>query len=229
MKYILTETQEEYLKKWNKFQRFMVRRDAEIKELISKLSKRPLTNLHMVMSNVIAELANELEIDENDDRFDWIHIYLYDNYRDYGENEVYKNYKDSKKVNESVIDDIEDDKLVKIIDKLVRYVYGRELRMEENKDGYLRFFSSGPVAPYHRNLHGTIWMDDNRLAETIKGFFGTNWDETFALIAFYFSKKYDIKVRNARRPISANWATTKFDYSDFDDPNKVVSDEDENY
>jgi hypothetical protein len=131
-------------------------------------------------------------------------------------------------IREGVIDDIEDDKLLKIIDKLVRHVYGKELRMEENKDGYLRFFSSGPVAPYHRNLAGRVWMDDNRLIKVIKNFFGTNWDETLALISFYFSAKYKIKTMDAKP--HSNWEDWEdFDYKKFDDPNYVLTDYDEQY
>lgn len=83
MKHIITERQENYLKRWNKFQTFMLRRDTEIKQLISKLSRRPLTNIAMIMDTVLANLSNELHIDEDDERFDWIYHYLKDNYSDY--------------------------------------------------------------------------------------------------------------------------------------------------
>jgi hypothetical protein len=60
MKYLITESQNFILK--------AVRRDEEIKELISKLCKRPLTNYHLVMDQVFVELCNEFGIDLGDEK-----------------------------------------------------------------------------------------------------------------------------------------------------------------
>lgn len=60
MKYIITESQN--------FIHKAVRRDEEIKELISKLCKRPRTNYHMVIEQVFVELCNEFGIDLDDEK-----------------------------------------------------------------------------------------------------------------------------------------------------------------
>ena len=83
MKYIITERQEEYLERWSKFRRFMMRRDTEIKELISIYSKRPRTNPAMVLENVLVKLANDNYIDSEGELFQWVYFYLQDNYYDY--------------------------------------------------------------------------------------------------------------------------------------------------
>lgn len=83
MKYIITERQEEYLEKFHKFQRFMRRRDAEIKELILKYSNRPRTNPAAVLENVLVELCNNNDIDSEGELFQWVYFYLQDNYYDY--------------------------------------------------------------------------------------------------------------------------------------------------
>ena len=75
-------------------------------------------------------------------------------------------------IKEFIVDEYSDETLFKIIDKLVVYIYGKELKMVENKDGYLRFFSSGPVSPFHRNLSGRLWVDDDRLEKMIENLFG---------------------------------------------------------
>jgi hypothetical protein len=129
----------------------------------------------------------------------------------------------------NIIDNVGDDKLFKIIDKFVRYIYGRELTMVEEDHGYLRFFSVGPVSPYHRNLAGRLWMNDNRLANMIKNFFGFNWDESLSLVAFYFSKKYDIKVMDAKPNNDWDNDLDVFDYEQFDNPEYVVDDEDDDW
>ena len=58
MKIIITESQNFILK--------AVRRDEEIRELISKLCKRPRTNYHMVIEQVFVELCNKFGIDLDD-------------------------------------------------------------------------------------------------------------------------------------------------------------------
>ena len=83
MKYIITERQEEYLKRFEKFKKFMKRRDKDIKELILKFSNRPRTNPEMVLDNVLVELTNINKIDSEDDLFQWVYFYLQDNYYDY--------------------------------------------------------------------------------------------------------------------------------------------------
>jgi hypothetical protein len=125
-----------------------------------------------------------------------------------------------------VVDDIPDDKLVKIINKLVRYIYGKELTMSENEHGYLRFFSNGPVPPYHRNLAGRLWVDDDRLEKNIEGLFGVDSEQSAALIAFYFSEKYGIKITDARPPLSMGWYERVIDYRMFDDPTFKVPNDD---
>jgi len=126
-----------------------------------------------------------------------------------------------------VVDEIPDDKLMKIINKLVRYIYGKELTMNENEHGYLRFFSDGPVPPYHRNLSGRLWVDDDRLEKNIEGLFGIDSEQATALIGFYFSEKYNIKITDARPPLSMGWYERVIDYNMFDNPDYVVPNEDE--
>jgi hypothetical protein len=58
MKIIITESQNFIIR--------VVRRDEEIRELISKLCKRPKTNYHMVIEQVFVELCNEFGIDFDD-------------------------------------------------------------------------------------------------------------------------------------------------------------------
>ena len=60
MKIIITESQNFILK--------AVRRDEEIRELISKFCKRRRTNYHFVMNEVLVELSNEFGIDLDDEK-----------------------------------------------------------------------------------------------------------------------------------------------------------------
>jgi len=124
------------------------------------------------------------------------------------------------------VDNIPDDKLMKIINKLVLYIYGKELTMVENKDGYLEFFSTGPVPPYHRNLSGRLWVDDDRLEKDIERLFGVDSEQSTALVAFYFAEKYGIKVTDAKHQFH-KWFGNEIDYKQFDDPTYVVDDEDD--
>jgi len=126
------------------------------------------------------------------------------------------------------VDNIPDDKLMKIINKLVLYIYGKELTMVENKDGYLEFFSTGPVPPYHRNLSGRLWVDDDRLEKDIERLFGVDSEQSTALVAFYFAEKYGIKVTYAKhQPHKWFGNENEIDYKQFDDPTYVVDDEDD--
>ena len=60
MKIIITESQNFILK--------AVRRDEEIRKLISKFCKRRQTNYHFVMDEVLVELSNEFGIDLDDEK-----------------------------------------------------------------------------------------------------------------------------------------------------------------
>ena len=60
MKIIITESQNFILK--------AVRRDEEIRKLISKFCKRRRTNYHFVMDEVLVELSNEFGIDLDDEK-----------------------------------------------------------------------------------------------------------------------------------------------------------------
>ena len=115
------------------------------------------------------------------------------------------------------VDNFSDDELMKIIRKFVIHIYGKQLTMKENSSGYLSFYSSGPVPPYHRNLSGRLWCDDDRLYNIIENFFSTDWQQTFALIGFYFSNFYGIKVTDTRFQPHI-FPNARIDYSQFDDP-----------
>lgn len=115
------------------------------------------------------------------------------------------------------VDNIDDESIMKIINKFIIHIYGKELTMEKDNDGYLRFFSDGPLAAYHRNLNGQLWVYDDRLLNLIKNFISVDWDEAFALISFYFSNTYNINVREAKIP--SHVFPGKIDYSKFDDKN----------
>ena len=129
-----------------------------------------------------------------------------------------------RRINERVIDKINDEKLINFIGKLVREIYGKDLTMDESESGYLRFYSKGPIPPYHRNLAGVLWIDDDRLVKLVSRLLSTDMDETFAIISVYFSHTYNIKVAYAKALPSANfWGRyeddSKYDYSKFDDEN----------
>jgi hypothetical protein len=95
MKYIITEEQlgrtEQYQIKWKKFDIFMKRRDAEIKELIREKSQRYKVNLSKldevtvigVRHLVVAYFIDNNNISEDGDEFDWVMEYIKDNYNDY--------------------------------------------------------------------------------------------------------------------------------------------------
>ena len=68
MKYLITESQNFILK--------AVRRDEEIRELISKFCKRPQTNYHLVIAQVFVELCNEFGIDLDDEEQSPSYSYL---------------------------------------------------------------------------------------------------------------------------------------------------------
>lgn len=60
MKIIITESQNFIIK--------AVRRGEEIIKLISKFCKRPRTNYHLVMNQVLVELCNEFGINLDDEK-----------------------------------------------------------------------------------------------------------------------------------------------------------------
>jgi len=116
------------------------------------------------------------------------------------------------------VDNFSDDELMKIIRKFINHIYGKQLTMKENSSGYLSFYSLGPEEPYHRNLSGRLWVDDDRLYNIIETFFSTDMTQTLALIAFYFSNFYKVKITDAAFQPHTFFAAG-VDYSQFDDPN----------
>ena len=102
MKYIITEEQlsrhEEYLFRWNKFEKFMKRRDYEIKDLISQHS-HPYSydperyDDYVIVNAVVDMVAEDFVVenglnDEDSYEYDWVHEYLKDNYSDYIKNQI---------------------------------------------------------------------------------------------------------------------------------------------
>ena len=80
MKYLITEQQNDYLERWKRFRILMLRRDGVIRELISKYTKRPRTNPYAILENVVVELTNTMNVDNEGELFDWIYLYVKDNY-----------------------------------------------------------------------------------------------------------------------------------------------------
>ena len=131
-------------------------------------------------------------------------------------------------IREYAVDKYSDDTLYRIISKLVKSIYGGKLTMKVEKDGYVKFLSSGPVAPYHKNLAGRLWIDDDRLPKLIMEILSIDIMESLALVAFYFSKAYDIHILDAK-PHAGHWDDIDDidDYEKFDNPNYVEEEEDE--
>ena len=100
MKYIITEEQLSGVKRWKKFEIFMKRRDEIIKEFISqhthpfkdKMDKMDrfdedvvtIAVINMVISNIISSE----NISYEDTEYDWVRLYLKDNYTDYIKKEL---------------------------------------------------------------------------------------------------------------------------------------------
>lgn len=124
-----------------------------------------------------------------------------------------------------IIDEIDEDKLMKIIRKFINHIYGKQLTMEENSSGYIRFYSVGPVPPFHRNLSGRLWMDDDRLFNIIEDFFSIDDSQTYALISFYFSNLYNIKITDVKSQPHIFFGV--IDYSQFDDENHHIENEED--
>jgi hypothetical protein len=90
--------QDEYRIKWKKFEKFMKRRDDEIKDLISQHTHAYTTDIERYDGDVITSLVigmvtddfmvnNDLNVDD-DIEFDWVSIYIYDYYRNYIKKEL---------------------------------------------------------------------------------------------------------------------------------------------
>jgi len=124
------------------------------------------------------------------------------------------------------VDNFSDDELMKIIRKFINHIYGKQLTMKENSSGYLSFYSLGPEEPYHRNLSGRLWIDDDRLYNIIETFFSIDKTQTLALIAFYFSNFYGITITDAAFQPHTFFAAG-VDYSQFDDENYQVEDDED--
>ena len=124
-----------------------------------------------------------------------------------------------------IIDDFSEEQLMKIIRKFVRHIYGKDLTMVEDSERYIKFFSVGPVPPYHRNMAGRLWVYDDRLINIIMDFFSTDYDQALGLVAFYFSNNYDIKIMDAKVPSHVFFG--KIDYSRFDDENYHIEDDED--
>lgn len=133
--------------------------------------------------------------------------------------------KNTPMINEYVVDEIDDDNLMKIIRKFVHYIYGKDLTMEETKTGYINFYSVGPQPPFQRNLSGRLWVGDDRLFNLIKDHLSIDDSEVYALISFYFSTKYGIKINEAKRPPHIFFG--EIDYSQFDDENYHIENEED--
>ena len=132
-----------------------------------------------------------------------------------------------------VTDEFDDETLMRIIRKFMIHIYGKQLTMKENSSGYIRFYSVGPEPPYHRNLSGRLWIDDDRLYNIIKTWFSCDGTVALSLIAFYFSTYYGIKVTDARFQ-SHVFFDGGVDYSQFDDPNykddeDIITEEQSNF
>jgi hypothetical protein len=68
-------------------------------------------------------------------------------------------------------------------------------------------------------------VGDNRLYNLIKDYLSIDDLETYALISFYFSNTYGIKVSGAMRPPHVFF--DKIDYSQFDDENYHIEDDED--
>jgi hypothetical protein len=102
MKYIITEEQrsrqELYQIKWNRFEKFMKRRDDEIKELISQHTHAYKYDIDrydadIVVSSVLSMVISEFIVNndlaaDDDVEYDWVHYYIEDNYKDYIKKEL---------------------------------------------------------------------------------------------------------------------------------------------
>lgn len=117
-----------------------------------------------------------------------------------------------------VTDEFDDETLMRIIRKFISQIYGKQLIMDKNNQGYIRFYSDGPEPPYHRNLSGRLWVDDDRLYKLIKTWFSCDTIEALSLIAFYFSNYYGVKINQAKFQSHVVF-DNGMDYSQFDDPN----------
>ena len=86
MKYIITESQDDYLNRWNKFVLFMKRRDDYINQLIDNIdyNSHELSSVDIRVSNYLDQIAwkfmEHYNLDDSDYE-DWIYLFMNDNYR----------------------------------------------------------------------------------------------------------------------------------------------------
>ena len=87
MKYIITESQDDYLNRWNKFVLFMKRRDDYINQLIDNIdyNSHELSSVDIRVSNYLDQIAwkfmEHYNLDDSDYE-DWIYLFMNDNYRE---------------------------------------------------------------------------------------------------------------------------------------------------
>lgn len=112
--------------------------------------------------------------------------------------------------------------LFRIVDKFSRIIYKRELELVDD-NRYIRFFSSGPVAPYHKNSFGVLWLKDDRLVDMIKNNFSITRDDAFKVMRFYFHKKYNFNIKKAEFPPYV--FPGNIDYDLIDDPKMGIKDD----
>ena len=91
-----------------------------------------------------------------------------------------------------------------VIDKIVRSIYGEELKMFVQSDGYI-FFHYGDYdveskgfhktyTPFHRNLGKNLWVGDLTLPKKISSLMSVSKEGSFDILKNYFSTKYNIPV-----------------------------------
>lgn len=81
MKYILTESQDDYLNKWKQFETFMKRRDRQIMEIINSVHehKKDFDSHSLITDFISNEFINVNEL-HNSQFEDWVHHFIADNY-----------------------------------------------------------------------------------------------------------------------------------------------------
>ena len=68
-------------------------------------------------------------------------------------------------------------------------------------------------------------MDDDRLFNIIEDFFSIDDSQTYALISFYFSNLYNIKITDVKSQPHIFFGV--IDYSQFDDENHHIENEED--
>jgi hypothetical protein len=100
---------------------------------------------------------------------------------------------------------ISQSQLNSIIDKFVKNIYGEELKMYIQDDGYIFFYygdydvekkgHSRIYTPYHRNLGENLWVDDLSLPKMVSNFMNFSPSESMEIVKNYFSSKYNIPIK----------------------------------